>query len=228
MNDDSTKPALRPVRGAARCAVAGLALAGAAWVARAVWQVRLATAGVPSSGPPDQGDGRHRPLTGLEDAYHVVSDLGDAATLLCAVAFLVWLLRMRDNARALSGQAPSYARPWVYAGWIVPVMNLWVPRRIVADVHCKSAPGEPLPRAVNWWWGLWLAGMLSGVGLMCTGSTDDLIQRAYTDVRFLVMVDAAVVGAAVAGIVVVRALTAVQQERMDAAGRHDESPAARL
>ncbi|MFF8913536.1 DUF4328 domain-containing protein [Streptomyces sp. NPDC015032] len=220
MNDDIAQPALRPVRGAARCAVAGLVLAGAAWAARAVWQVRLATAGLPPSGPPDQGDGWHRPLTGLEDAYHSVSTLGDASTLLCAAAFLVWLSRMRDNARVLSGQAPRYAWPWVYAGWIVPVMNLWVPRGIVADVHHQSAPGEPLPRAVNWWWGLWLAGMVSGLGLMSTGSTDDIIERAYTSVRLLLLVDAAVVAAAVAGIVVVRALTAVQQERMAAATGH--------
>ncbi|MEU3221430.1 DUF4328 domain-containing protein [Streptomyces sp. NPDC006971] len=222
MNDDITQPTLRPVRGVARCAVAGFVLAGAAWVARAAWQVRLAVAGPPPSGLPDQGDGRHRPLTGLEDAYHIISALGDAATLLCAVAFLVWLLRMRDNARVLSGQAPHYAWPWVYAGWIVPVVNLWVPRGIVVDVHQKSAPGERLPRVVNWWWGLWLAGMLSGVGLMYTDSTDDIIARAYMDAQFLVAADTAVLGAAVAGAFVVRALTAAQQKRMGTAENHGE------
>ncbi|MFB7918528.1 DUF4328 domain-containing protein [Streptomyces sp. NPDC056061] len=227
MNDDIGQPALRPVRGVAHCAVAGFVLAGAAWAARAVWQIRLAAAGLPSSGPPDQGEGRHRPLTGLEDAYHVVSTLGDVATLLCAVTFLMWLSCVRDNARVLSGQAPRYAWPWVYAGWIVPVMNLWVPRGIVADVHHKSAPGKPLPRAVNVWWGLWLAGMLSGLGLMYSGSTDDVIRRAYTAVQFPLLVDAAVVGAAAAGAVVVRALTAVQQERADAARQHGEDVTAR-
>ncbi|MFI9232355.1 DUF4328 domain-containing protein [Streptomyces rimosus] len=215
MNDDTPQPtvhpALQPVRGAARIAITGLFLVGAAWVARAVWQVRLATTGQPSSGPPDQGNGQHRPLTGLEDGYHIVTSLGDAATLLCAVAFLVWLLRVSDNARALSGQPPRYAWPWVYLGWIVPVMNLWVPRGIVADVHRQSAPGERLPRAVNWWWGLWLAGMVSGVGLMYTDSTDDVIARAYTNVRLLLLADAAVVGAAVAAVLVVRALTAAQE-----------------
>lgn len=214
MNDDITQPALHPVRGTARRAVAGFVLVGVLWAARAVWQVRLATAGQPPSGPPDQGQGQHRTLTALEDSYHLVSALGDVATLLCAVAFLLWLLRVRDNARALSGQAPRYAWPWVYLGWIVPVVNLWVPRGVVADVHRKSAPGERLPRAVNWWWGLWLAGMLSGVGQMYTGSTDDTIARAYSDVQYLLVADAALVGAAVAGVFVVRAITAVQQARI--------------
>ncbi|MCB5908367.1 DUF4328 domain-containing protein [Streptomyces pinistramenti] len=212
MNDHIASPSLRPVRGAARCAVAALALAAAAWVARGLWQFQLARSGMPASGPPDQGDGRHRPLTALENAYHLVSALGDAATALCAIAFLAWLWRVRDNARALSGQPPRYAWPWVYAGWIVPVMNLWVPRGIVADIHRASAPGERLPRAVNWWWGLWLAG-LSGLGPNYADSTDKVIARAYEGAPLLLAGDAAVVGAALAGIFVVRALTAAQPQR---------------
>ncbi|MFE0193037.1 DUF4328 domain-containing protein [Streptomyces sp. NPDC058989] len=213
MNDHITPPALRPVRGAARCAVAALVLAGAAWAARAAWQILLATAGRPASGPPDQGDGRHRTLTGLENAYHLVSALGDAVTVLCAIAFLAWLWRVRDNAQTLSGRRPRYAWPWVYAGWIVPVANLWIPRGIVADVHRSGAPGERLPRAVNWWWGLWLVGSLGGASLYA-GTTDAVIARAYTGAPQLLVVDAAVVGAAVAGVFVVRALTAVQREHL--------------
>jgi hypothetical protein len=100
---------------------------------------------------------------------------------------------------------------WVYLGWVVPIANLWIPRGIIADAHLASAPGERLPRSLNLWWGLWLIGMLSGVGLMYADSTDEIIARAYTDVWQLLASDAAVVGAAVAGIFVVRALTAVQE-----------------
>jgi len=182
--------------------------------------------GQPPSGPPDQGGGRHRPLTGLENAYDLFSALEVAATVLCAVAFLGWLLRMRSNARALSGDPPRYAWPWVYAGWIVPVMNLWVPRGLLADVHEDSAPGKRLPRVVNWWWGLWLVGRLGTVGALYPGSTEDAIVRVYTDVRFLVVTNAAVMGAAVAGVLVVRALTAAQQEHMQGLG-HDADPARR-
>ncbi|MEF3115054.1 DUF4328 domain-containing protein [Streptomyces chrestomyceticus] len=212
--EDRTAPApLLPVRGAARCAVAALALAGAAWAARALWQIRLAAAGMPASGPPDQGEGKHRPLTALEDGYHLVTTLGSAATVLCAITFLIWLSRVRDNARALSGQSPRYAGPWLYAGWIVPVANLWVPRGVVADIHRASAPGERLPHVVNWWWGLWLVGMLSGTGLMYAVPTDDVIERAYQKVYPLLAADVAVVAAAVAGVFVVRAVTAAQRRR---------------
>ncbi|WP_327706896.1 DUF4328 domain-containing protein [Streptomyces decoyicus] len=213
MKDHIAPPALRPVRGAARCAVATLALAGAAWAARAGWQIQLAAAGQPPSGPPDQGGGQHRPLTALENAYHLVTALGDVATLLCAFAFLAWLWRVRDNARTLSGQHPRYAWPWLYAGWVVPIANLWIPRGIVADIHRASAPGERLPYAVNWWWGLWLVGFLGGASLYA-GTTDAVIARAYTNAPPLLVIDAAVVAAAVAGVFVVRALTSVQQKHL--------------
>ncbi len=210
-DDEAQAAALQPVRGAARFAIAGLVLAGAAWVLRAVWHIRLAVTGQPASGPPHQGGGRHRPLTDLENSYHFVTDVGDAVTLLCAVAFLAWLLRIRDNAQALSGKPPRYSLPWVYLGWVVPIINLWVPRGVVVDIHQRSAPGKRLPRSVNWWWGLWVVGLLSGVGLMYTGTTDEVMVRAYSDPQFLLAADAVLVGAAVAGVFVVRALTAVQR-----------------
>lgn len=208
VNELITPPTLRPVRGTARCAVAALALAAVAWTVRALWQIRLAASGMPASGPPDQGDGRHRPLNALENGYHLVSALGAVAALLCAITFLAWLWRVRDNAHALSGQPPRHAWPWVYAGWLVPIANLWIPRAIVVDIHRASAPGERLPRAVNWWWGLWLVGVLGEVGL---GATDKVIARAYQHVLPLLVGDAAALGAALTGILVVRALTAAQQ-----------------
>ncbi|MEU5532049.1 DUF4328 domain-containing protein [Streptomyces sp. NPDC020362] len=202
------------MRAAERVTVGALLLAGLAWVVRGVWETRLAMAGEPASGPPDQGDGVHRPLTALEDSYHLVTSVGNGVALLCTLLFLAWLWRMRDNARALSGQAPKYAGIWVYLGWIVPFVNLWFPRGIVADAYRTTAPGRKLPMCVNVWWGLWLLGMLSGVGLVYTDSTDEIIARAYQGVWPLLVSDAAVVGAAVAGAFVVRAVTAAQVERI--------------
>lgn len=219
MNDDYEERSAgpRPDRGVEWCAVGGLLLAGAAWAVRAVWQVRLSLAGEPASGPPDQGDGVHRKLTALEDSYHVVSSVGDGAALICALAFLSWMWRIRDNARALSPEPPRYSGLWVYLGWIMPVMNLWVPRGVIADAYERSVPGRPVPRSLNVWWGLWLVGMLSGVGLMYTDSTDAVIERAYTEVWPLLVCEAAVVTAAVAGACAVRTVTAAQRARTAAA-----------
>ncbi|MEU0050064.1 DUF4328 domain-containing protein [Streptomyces sp. NPDC006309] len=96
-------------------------------MARAVWEVRLALAGEPASGPPDQGGGEHRPLNSLENSYHLVTSLGGGAVVLCALLFLSWLVRLRDDARALSGQEPEYAGIRLYLGWVVPFVDLWAP-----------------------------------------------------------------------------------------------------
>lgn len=210
MSENAVLPVLRPAGGSARLAVAGLGLAGAAWALRAVWHVRLAVAGEPASGPPDQGEGRHRPLNALENSYHLVSAAGDVLVLLCAAVFIGWLWRMRDNARALSGEPPRHSGIWVYASWVVPIVNLWFPRGIVADIHHRSSPGQKLPAVVNVWWALWLVGMFTDLGLTYDDTTDEIIARAYHGVTGLLVADLAVVGAAVAGIVMVRTLTAAQ------------------
>ncbi|MFE1878732.1 DUF4328 domain-containing protein [Streptomyces diastatochromogenes] len=221
MNEQIVEPAapsralaLRPIKLSGQLTAGALLLAGLAWVVRAVWEVRLAVAGEPASGPPEQGGGVHRPLNALENSYHFVTSLGGGAALLCVLLFISWLWRVRDNARVLTGQAPKYAGIWVYLGWIVPVVNLWFPRGIVADAYRTTAPGRKLPVSVNVWWGLWLIGMLGGVGLVYEDSTDEIIGRAYTEVWPLLASDAAVVGAAVAGAFAVRAVTAVQVERI--------------
>ncbi|MFB7593784.1 hypothetical protein [Streptomyces sp. NPDC056160] len=69
-------PALHPLRGVTRCAVAALALAGGAWIAGGVWQIRLARAGQPLSGPPDQTESWMRAVMFGKHAEFVFQDKG--------------------------------------------------------------------------------------------------------------------------------------------------------
>ncbi|MEW2129084.1 DUF4328 domain-containing protein [Streptomyces sp. NPDC005435] len=222
MNEQKTIPAaparqvhgLRPVEKAARLTGWALLLAGLGHVLRAVWEIRLWTAGEPASGPPDRGEGAHRPLNGLEDSYHVVTSLLGAATLVCAVFFIAWLWRVRDNSVALSRESPKYTGLWVYLGWVLPVANLWIPRGLIADAYRKSVPGRKLPAVVTVWWVLWLVGLLSGTGLFFRDGADEMIERAYTEIGPVLFSEAAMAGAAVTGFLMVRAVTAAQLERI--------------
>lgn len=179
VNEHMEASDLRPVRGLARCTIATLVLAGAAWAARAVWQIRLVGAGLPSSGPPDQGDGRHRPLTALENAYHLVSVLGEATTALCAIFFLTLLWRLATT------RAPPRNRACVTPGHgctpagSSPPPTCGYPAGSSRTSTAQAPPGERTPRAVNVSWGLWLIGSLSETGLLYFGSTDTVIARAY-------------------------------------------------
>ncbi|MDQ0991976.1 DUF4328 domain-containing protein [Streptomyces sp. V3I7] len=215
MNEHIAKhPGLRSVHRADRWAVGALLLAGAAWAAKTVMEVRLYAAGEPHSGPPARG-GEHRPLTALENAYHLVHSVCGGTALVCAFVFIAWLWRVRDNGMVLSGERPRYAGFWVYAGWVVPLVNLWVPRGLIADVYRSSVPGRRPPWVLNVWWGLCLVGSFGGVGLFGDEPVEKTIERAYSDIGPLVAYDAAVVGAAVAGAFLVRAVTAAQLERLE-------------
>lgn len=152
-------------------------------------------------------------MTSLENGYQLVGSAGAVLSLASAVLFLMWLGRVRDNARLLSGRSPRYSGIWVLLGWVIPLGNLWIPRGIVADVFRDSSPGRRLPWVVNVWWVLWLVALVSDVGVINRHSTDELIARSYGDVWPLLLSDLVVVGAAVAGAFVVRAVTRVQAER---------------
>ncbi|WP_330458916.1 hypothetical protein OIB37_19690 [Streptomyces sp. NBC_00820] len=78
---------------------------------------------------------------------------------------------------------------------------------------------------------LWLiggvtGGIAGGVGLARGVTTDQVIARAYGEIWPLLMSDAVVIGAAVAGACVVRAVTAVQMERIATDARADAPEAA--
>ncbi|TLF98293.1 DUF4328 domain-containing protein [Nocardia cyriacigeorgica] len=84
-----------------------------------------------------------------------------------AVVFIVWLWRARRNAEALCGARHRLAAGWVIGGWICPVVNVWFPHVIVADVVRASDPqtpsdlrnlrSRPTSRLVTAWWLLLLS-----------------------------------------------------------------------
>ena len=76
-----------------------------------------------------------------------------------AVLFLVWFTRCRRNAQLLSPEPLPGSAPWAVFSWLVPVVNLWVPRGLVLDVHRASGSGTAEGRdgvLVNVWWAAWV------------------------------------------------------------------------
>ncbi|MBB5953506.1 hypothetical protein FHS29_000076 [Saccharothrix tamanrassetensis] len=103
----------------------------------------------------DEGPGAV--VTGVVDAVGGVSRV---ARPVAAILIVLWLWRARSNAERVPGRH-RYGRGWAVWGWL-PVVGLWVPRRVVADVWAACAPdGEPRA-AVHRWWVLWLLYDLGG------------------------------------------------------------------
>ncbi|TDD82517.1 DUF4328 domain-containing protein [Actinomadura darangshiensis] len=93
-------------------------------------------------------------------AIGTVADI--ALVVLAGVAVIAWLWQARRNADVIDDLAHDWGRPWVIAGWIVPLLNLWVPRSVVLGVWRASAPAGTSAWPVNAWWTLWLVGVVGG------------------------------------------------------------------
>jgi len=96
-----------------------------------------------------------------------------------AVAFIAWLHRSRINVRAFGCRRFRYPRIWAIIGFFVPILNLFRPYQVVAEVWRASDPRAvetpvawipmPVSRCVLAWWVTLLASVfleILAVGLV--------------------------------------------------------------
>lgn len=98
-----------------------------------------------------------------------------AAGALLAAVFLPWLYRVRVNVRALGMRRLRFGREWTVLGFLVPVLNLFRPCQVVAEVWRASDPssGDPMAwkrAAVSPLVPLWWATFVGFVGIELASS----------------------------------------------------------
>ncbi|PJE93870.1 hypothetical protein CUT44_32280 [Streptomyces carminius] len=168
-----------------------------------------------------------RPVTEAEsaraDRLYGLAGVAQFATMLAAgVVFLVWFRRVRVNAEVFVPDGHRKSRGWVIWGWFVPVVNLWFPRRITLDIWNASSPvplNDPDPERpsrplVNAWWTLWLLATYVGNGAGRMYDRDEYVETIQSALVMLIVSDILSIVAAVLAILVVRALTRMQQARI--------------
>ncbi|MGW1625320.1 DUF4328 domain-containing protein [Streptomyces sp. NPDC002172] len=123
--------------------------------------------------------------------------------ILATVLFLVWLARSRRNAQELSPQAAIPSPGWMIGAWFIPVVNLFVPRRLVLDIgRAGSASWEKRETTlVNLWWAAWVAHAL----VLVVAS-----RVAPGSMACLVVTEALMLAAAVLAGLVIERVTALQ------------------
>jgi Domain of unknown function (DUF4328) len=92
----------------------------------------------------------------------VLSVLLVAGGAFTAVAFITWLYQARENLDLRREIGMRWAKGWTIGGWFVPIADLVIPARVVAEVVARSRPGTvrswTMPRLVTWWWIAFLLG----------------------------------------------------------------------
>lgn len=137
-----------------------------------------------------------------------------------ATAFIIWFYRVRRNAGLFLPLGHRRGTGWTIGAWITPIVQFWFPQQLMADSWDASAPvdrdGRRRPVGhglVSAWWTAWL------VSLLLSRIADDLAGHSFgtVDPQALLVVDSAAgtvrAAAAVLAILVVRRLTAMQEER---------------
>ncbi|WP_405811589.1 DUF4328 domain-containing protein [Streptomyces sp. NBC_01520] len=165
----------------------------------------------------------------FDTLYGVFSGIQGLVYISCGIVFCAWLWRVRVNAEIFRPDGHKHSRPWIWAGWFVPFVNFWYPRRIVVDIWRASTsarPGASGTGLVNFWWGCWL--VAQGVMLVAPemaekgmGTTAFGAVVAYTVGYSLLDLAAALLAAAM-----VRRMTSMQHEKAMAGPTISPEPAA--
>lgn len=84
----------------------------------------------------------------MQVTYALAGFLWVAVTGGSAICFLRWLYYARRNAASYGPVGVGAFRQWTVAGWLCPVVNLWIPYRVLAGVLRATAQAEPDTPAV--------------------------------------------------------------------------------
>ncbi|MEE1758999.1 MULTISPECIES: DUF4328 domain-containing protein [unclassified Streptomyces] len=148
--------------------------------------------------------------------------------LATAVVFLVWFHRVRVNAEVFDPFGHRKKRGWAIAGWFVPVVNLWFPRRIAVDCWEASGPWRK-PRShalVNTWWTLWLLSLIAGEVGDRAYFRAEAVEEYRTAAQQMLFADSLEIVSAVFAALFVLALTRMQDDKARSGPREPEPVAA--
>ncbi|MFG2375857.1 DUF4328 domain-containing protein [Streptomyces sp. NPDC048504] len=151
----------------------------------------------------------------VQSLHAVAGHVRAVSSVVCAVVYLCWFVRVRGNAGVFDPAEQSMQPWWAVGGWFVPFLNFWYPRRIALEVWDASSPaGTRRSHAlVNIWWTLWtlslLVGWLGGLDFGKSATADEI----HTATFLAMFVDVARIAAGVPAILVVLRLTRMQHEK---------------
>lgn len=141
------------------------------------------------------------------DQNSMLNNIGWVVWPAAGLAFLYWFHLAYSNMQVIRGSSP--AGSWqATATWVVPIVNFWVPFKMVRELLSFPKPGEPRPvphRMLVAWWGLFVASQIVGIALSYyePWSLDEQLWWNYIDIAALL----ATVIAAVLAIRIVQAVT---------------------
>jgi hypothetical protein len=143
------------------------------------------------------------------------------------ITVIIWCKGAYDNVFPLGASELRYKPWWAIGGWLIPIAFFFVPKQIVDDLWrtgAKELPSEegsmwkntPVPGMFQWWWALWITRwviLLAGNGMIRSAVEDNDVEQFKTAVKLVGISDLISAVAGVLLILVIRKITARQDER---------------
>ncbi|MDR1977043.1 MAG: DUF4328 domain-containing protein [Campylobacteraceae bacterium] len=123
----------------------------------------------------------------IEDAagaYFVFLSVLFFIEVVCVASFLMWFYRAYGNLYKKAGRL-KYAKGWAFGGWIVPLLNLYMPFLMIRELFQKTAellkdsPAKIVisRHKISIWWFLWILNWYVNIRiLMAHKKAEDLEQ----------------------------------------------------
>ncbi|MDP1849660.1 MAG: DUF4328 domain-containing protein [Solirubrobacteraceae bacterium] len=163
-------------------------------------------------------------LTTADDRTELVGILSIVALIATASAFIAWFHRAYTNIELLGARDLRASRGWSIGAWFVPILNLIRPKQLMDDIWRASDPAQPAKVESDWrmrpvpgllhaWWALFLGGNALGnvAGRMIADAATPAARQSAS--TWALVSDGLLIAGAVAGILVVRAVTDRQERR---------------
>lgn len=160
-----------------------------------------------------------------DDRQAVIGALQIAALVVTAILFLVWIYRTHRNLPALRASGLKYSPNWAVGGWFIPIMNLWRPYQVIAEIWRASDPEISDPEGQAWltapvsplikiWWAFWIIGGVIGNFLLRSAfqEPEDIEAFRTQSITFIVS-DGLDIVAAILAILVVLYIADRQEEK---------------
>lgn len=99
-------------------------------------------------------------------------------TMIAAWIFTTrWLYELYRVAKEANPTAMRLKRPWIFWGWIVPVVSLWFPKLMIEDLlkfRNSEQSNELVGRETLTWWLTWVGfALVNNVGIVTAFSAPD-------------------------------------------------------
>jgi hypothetical protein len=159
--------------------------------------------------------------TSSDDRQTAIALLQILALIFGGLFFIRWFLDAYRNVNALGGSR-DFTEKWAGWAWFVPFLNLWRPKQIANDIwrasdpeHANETPRDDAPvwGVLTLWWAFWLAANFASQIAARIAFRGDSAESLRNATAAYLVGDSIDIVAAVLAIVVIRRITARQEER---------------